>query len=97
MSGGVNVNVGEFVIVDVEVCEGICVGVGVSVIVGVKVFVGVKVCEGVDVCEGLAVTVGIEAIKVDAAALTDETNWAAININASRMPTALRESKDLLI
>lgn len=53
---------------------------------------------GVDVAvwEGVIVAVGIEAMKEEAVALTDETTWAPINSEASSMPTALRESNDLL-
>ena len=87
----VKVTVGVLVTVDVKVIVGVAVIVGVDVIVDVGVFVGVVVCEGV------TVAVGIEAINEDAAALTDETNCAPISTKASRMPTALRESKDLLI
>ena len=89
---GVNVG-GSVAVAGVSVCDGMAVAVEVCVCVreGVAEAVGVSVF----VC--LLVAVGIEAMNDEAVALTDETNCAPINNRASSMPTALRESKDLLI
>ena len=84
-----------------RVCEAMAVAVEVCVCVAVAVDVcvreGIADAVGISVFVGLLVAVGIEAMNDEAVALTDETNCAPINNRASSMPTALRESKDLLI
>ena len=97
MTNGVNVGKDVSVARRVDVGEDVSVIVEVDVIVWVSVLVGIGVGVNVAVSEGVIVAVGIEAIIDDAVALTDETTWAPINSKASTMPTALRESKDLLM
>ena len=97
VGGGVAVRVCDGMAVAVEVCVYVREGVAEAVAVGVCVREGVAEAVGVSVFVCLLAAVGIEAMNDEAVALTDETNCAPINNRASSMPTALRESKDLLI
>ena len=58
--------------------------------------VGIGVGVNVSVRDGVFVAVVIEAMNEEAVALTVETTWVPINSRVSSMPTALRESNDLL-
>ena len=70
--------------------------VAVVVMVGVDVLVCVTVFAGVSVAVPVGMTVGMEAIKEDAAAPTDETSWATINTMAMSVAAMPPEARDLL-
>ena len=89
-----NVSVGKSAMVAAKVLK---VLVTVFLIEGVNDMVGVKVFAGIDVSIIMGVAVGLEAIREDAAAPTDETSWAMINTVAMRAAAMPREAKDLLV
>ena len=82
--------VGVKVTVRVAVSAMVLTGEGAAAAVEGNVFIGVSVPVPVDVA------VGLDAIKEDAAAPTDETSWATINKIAMRVAAMPREAKDLL-
>ena len=85
-----------------NVREGVSVMAGVKVIVAISVIVGVRVMPGAIESASLCVAVpvgmavGLEAIREDAAAPTDETSWATINTIAMSAAAMPREARDLL-
>ena len=70
--------------------------IAVFVIVGVNDMVGIDVPVDTDASAMMGVAVELEAISEDAAAPTDETSWATINMMATKVAAMLREAIDLL-